>query len=99
MARQVPGTVIQTTIFKLCNGRYRSVAELARAMGLSVSHVYRVREGRRGINHAFIVGAKRAFPERSLDELFYLEEVGSGERPAAKLEKTYRPEGLAGRGY
>lgn len=42
-------------------------------MGLSVSQVYRVREGKRGINQKFIIGAKRAFPDYRLDELFYLE--------------------------
>ena len=40
-------------------------------MGLSVSQVYRVREGKRGINEKFIIGAKKAFPESRLDELFY----------------------------
>jgi len=29
-------------------------------MGLSVSQVYRVREGKRGINEKFIIGAKKA---------------------------------------
>jgi len=42
-------------------------------MGLSVSQVYRVREGTRSINQKFIIGAKRAFPELKLDELFYLD--------------------------
>jgi len=40
-------------------------------MGLSVSQVYRVREGKRGINEKFIIGAKKAFPDCRLDELFY----------------------------
>jgi len=38
-----------------------------------VSQVYRVREGKRGINQKFIVGAKKAFPGYRLDELFYLD--------------------------
>ncbi len=42
-------------------------------MGLSVSQVYRVREGKRSINQKFIIGAKKAFPNYRLDELFYLE--------------------------
>ena len=52
-------------------GKYQNIAELAKAMRLSVSQVYRVREGKRGINEKFIVGAKMAFPERRLDELFF----------------------------
>jgi len=44
-------------------------------MELSVSQVYRVWEGKRGINQKFIVGAKKAFPERTLEELFYLDSV------------------------
>lgn len=65
--------VIRTRVFELCNGSYRNLSELAEAMGLSVSQVYRVREGKRGINEKFIIGAKRAFPGRRLDDLFYLQ--------------------------
>lgn len=65
--------IIKTRIFELCNGRYRNLSELARAMGLSVSQVYRVREGKRGINQKFIIGAKQAFPDYNLEQLFYLD--------------------------
>ena len=68
--------IIKTRIFELCNGSYQNLSELARAMELSVSQVYRVREGKRGINQKFIIGAKKAFPSYRLDELFYLEEEG-----------------------
>jgi hypothetical protein len=40
-------------------------------MGLSISQIYRVREGKRGINEKFIIGAKQAFPDHRLDDLFY----------------------------
>lgn len=63
--------IIKTRVYELARGKYQSLASLAQAMGLSVSQVYRVREGKRGINEKFIVGAKRAFPEHRLDELFY----------------------------
>ncbi|MDD5126695.1 MAG: helix-turn-helix transcriptional regulator [Dehalococcoidales bacterium] len=68
--------IIKTRIFELCGRRYANLSELALAMGLSVSQVYRVREGKRSINQKFIIGAKRAFPECSLDELFYLDNNG-----------------------
>jgi transcriptional regulator with XRE-family HTH domain len=55
----------------MANGKYQNLSDLARAMGLSISQVYRVREGKRGINEKFIVGAKRAFPNHRLDDLFY----------------------------
>jgi hypothetical protein len=41
-------------------------------MGISVSQIYRVRDGKRKINQKFIIGAISAFPESKLDELFYL---------------------------
>jgi hypothetical protein len=63
--------IIRTRVFEMANGRYQNLSDLARAMGLSVSQVYRVREGKRGINEKFIIGAKKAFPECHLDELFY----------------------------
>ena len=55
----------------MTNGKYQNLSDLAKAMGLSVSQVYRVREGKRGINEKFIVGAKKASPDSRLDELFY----------------------------
>jgi 16S rRNA U516 pseudouridylate synthase RsuA-like enzyme len=63
--------IIKTRVFEMASGRYHNLSDLARAMGLSVSQVYRVRMGKRGINEKFIVGAKKAFPEYHLDELFY----------------------------
>jgi hypothetical protein len=55
----------------MASEKYRNLSALAVAMGLSVSQVYRVREGKRGINEKFIIGAKKAFPNHRLDELFY----------------------------
>jgi hypothetical protein len=63
--------IIRTRVFELANGKYHNLSDLARAMDLSISQVYRVREGKRGINEKFIVGAKKAFPDYRLDELFY----------------------------
>ncbi len=63
--------IIKTRVFELANDKYDNLSDLARAMGLSVSQVYRVREGKRGINQKFIIGAKLAFPDYRLDELFY----------------------------
>lgn len=64
--------IIGTRIFELHQESYKNLSELARAMGISVSQIYRVREGKRHINQKFIVGAIRAFPNYRLDELFYL---------------------------
>ncbi len=67
--------IIKTRVFELADGKYENLSALARTMGLSVSQVYRVREGKRSINQKFIIGAKRTFPDLRLDELFYLEQV------------------------
>lgn len=64
--------IVKTRIFDLGSKNYGNLSELARAMGISVSQIYRVRGGKRGINQGFIVGAIKAFPERRLDDLFYL---------------------------
>ncbi len=79
--------IIKTRVFELCNGKYKNLAELARAMGISVSQVYRVREGKRNINQKFIVGAIRAFPECKFDDLFYF----SFEPSANKKQETRTP--------
>ena len=64
--------LVKTRIFQFCNGEYGNLSELAEAMGISVSQIYRVRGGKRQINQKFIVGAIKAFPNHKLDDLFYL---------------------------
>jgi transcriptional regulator with XRE-family HTH domain len=64
--------IVRTRIFEYCDGKYKNLSDLARAMGISVSQIYRVREGTRNINQKFIVGAVKAFPEYKLSDLFYL---------------------------
>ena len=63
--------LLKTRVFDLCPGRYRNLSELAQAMEISVSQVYRVQEGKRNINCKFIIGAIKAFPGCSFDDLFY----------------------------
>ena len=64
--------IVRTRIFEFCDGYYKNLTELALAMDISVSQIYRVREGKRQINQKFIVGAMKAFPSHKLDDLFYL---------------------------
>ncbi len=64
--------IVKTKIFELSNQKYNNLSELAHAMGISVSQVYRVRTGKRNINQKFIVGAIKAFPNHRFDDLFYL---------------------------
>ena len=64
--------IVKTSIFEFWDEYYNNLSELALAMGISVSQIYRVREGSRYINQKFIVGAMKAFPNHKLDDLFYL---------------------------
>ncbi len=77
--------IIKTRIFEMANGKFQNLSDLARAMGLSVSQVYRVREGKRGINEKFIIGAKKAFPDCRLDELFFF---NSGQSTGTTMETS-----------
>lgn len=71
--------LLKTRVFDLCPGRYKNLSELADAMEISVSQVYRVQEGKRNINCKFIIGAIKAFPGYSFDDLFYfVPEVPAG---------------------
>jgi len=63
--------IVKTRIFELSYNNYKNLSELAQAMGISVSQIYRVREGKRNINQKFIIGAIKAFPEHKFDDLFY----------------------------
>ena len=91
--------IVRTTIFELCNGKYNNLSELAQAMGISVSQVYRVREGKRNINQKFIIGAIEAFPQHQLGDLFYLapepaaeekQRVGSTQQALARFDSANR---------
>jgi hypothetical protein len=61
---------LETRVFELYEGKYKNLIELAQAMGVHPSHVYRVKRGECRINETFIVGAIQAFPEYKLDNLF-----------------------------
>ena len=64
--------IVKTRIFELLDGKYKNLSDLAQAMGISVSQIYRIRQGKRNINQKFIIGALKVFPQYKLDELFYL---------------------------
>jgi predicted transcriptional regulator len=63
--------ILKTRVFTLCVRNYKNLSELAKAMDISVSQVYRVLEGKRNINRKFIIGAMKAFPGYKFDDLFY----------------------------
>jgi hypothetical protein len=69
---EVIAMIVKTRVFDLCDAHYRNLTELALTMEISVSQIYRIRQGKRSINQKFIVGAIKAFPQYKLDELFYL---------------------------
>jgi len=64
---------LYTRVFELYKGKYRTLVELAQAMGISNDLIYRVRKGERGIHQKFILGAIKAFPGYKLDDLFYVD--------------------------
>jgi len=68
---------LKTKVFELCKEKTITLPELARAMGISVSQVYRVKQGKRPVNQKFIIGAIKAFPGYKLDDLFYVAAEGS----------------------
>jgi len=83
--------ILKTRVFNLYVRNYRNLSELAGAMGISVSQVYRVLEGKRNINRKFIIGAMKAFPGYKFDDLFYfVPEAPVGEKFAVQqlAEKT-----------
>jgi len=60
---------LRTKVFDIGKEKHVNLTELARAMGISLSQIYRVRQAKRNINEKFIVGALSAFPGYRLDEL------------------------------
>ncbi|MBA7601440.1 hypothetical protein ES703_08513 [subsurface metagenome] len=68
---------LKTRVFEFSNSKYTNLTGLAQAMGISVSQIYRVRQGKRPISQKFIIGAIKAFPGYKLDDLFYVAPDGS----------------------
>ncbi len=79
--------IVQTRVFELSDGKYKNLSQLAHAMEISVSQIYRVREGKRHINERFIIGAIKAFPSRKLEELFYLAPDSVDEQPQRERKR------------
>ena len=71
------GSKLRTTVFELYNEDYSNLVEVAQAMGISRSQIYRVRQGKRAMNEKFIIGAIKAFPGHRLGDLFYVVPDGS----------------------
>lgn len=77
--------ILKTRVFTLCVRNYKNLSELAHAMDISVSQVYRVLEGKRNINRKFIIGAMKAFPGYKFDDLFYFtSETTVGQKSAGQ---------------
>ena len=64
--------IIKTRIFELYKVKYKNLSDLAQAMEISASQLYRVRSGKGNINQKFITGAIKALPGNSIKDLFYL---------------------------
>jgi len=86
--------ILRTRVFHLYVTRYRNLSELAEAMDISVSQVYRVLEGKRNINRKFIVGAIKAFPGSKFDDLFYFTPETPTAMPASMIPKTAENAGV-----
>ena len=83
--------IIKTRIFELSNGKHKNLSELAHAMGISVSQIYRVKEGKRNINQKFITGALKACPQYKFDDLFYLAPEEPTVSPKPEPQGQYQP--------
>ena len=66
-------------VIELMKNNKWSPADLARAMGVSPATVSRILNGKRGTGKKVIAGLLNAFPDSSMDELFFLSTVSSNE--------------------
>ncbi len=83
--------LLKTRVFDLYSSHYKNLSELAEAMEISVSQVYRVLEGKRNINRKFIIGAMKAFPGCKFDDLFYfVSEVPVGRTSRITVAGSHR---------
>ena len=74
---------LRTTVFALAReSGFKSDRALAKAMKVDPATICRVRKGEYAITGSFIEGARRAFPDKSLDELFVVETADQSESVA-----------------
>ena len=84
--------LVKMKVFEMCDGKYKNLSELARTMGISVSQIYRVRQGKRRINQKFLIGAIKAFPGQKFDDLFYfIPELSAVTNDGHHLRITAKP--------
>ena len=76
---------LHTRVFELYKGKYGSLPKLARAMEISTGQIYKVKQGKRGINQKFIIGAIKACPGYELEDLFYVDSEGQPVKTSNKL--------------
>jgi transcriptional regulator with XRE-family HTH domain len=72
-----PALRLETKVFDIYQKRFSSLTEMAKAMGISVSQVYRVRQGKRPIGEKFIIGTMKAFLGYGLGDLFHVVPTGN----------------------
>jgi len=65
-----PALKPETRQFNLCQEMYDNLGTTAQALGISVSRVYRFRQGTWPISEKFITGTEKAFPGYRLDDPF-----------------------------
>jgi len=65
---------------------------------MSAVGVYKVKAGKRGIGHKFILGAAKAFPGYKLGDLFYVGWESKGAKPSRharrQLERLFQEAGI-----
>jgi hypothetical protein len=65
---------LRTRVFEVAAAHgFTSDRQLARAMDVDPATISRVKSGEMGVGPEFITGARRAFPDKSLDDLFFVE--------------------------
>lgn len=63
--------MIRTRVFELAKeAGYETDSDLARAMGISKTHISNVKAGVRQPGTAFVKGAFRAYPGKTFEQLF-----------------------------
>jgi len=63
---------LETSVFELYCGKYMNLSEVARAMGISVPQIYRVRQGRSPSTENPLQGQQEPFPDVSSTTFFYI---------------------------
>lgn len=77
MAITATSTTLKTRVFEIADKKGLKLTWLAKRYGLRLEHLLRIRDGQQPISRKFVEKSCELFPEYTLSDLFFIENVSN----------------------